>query len=384
MGELRRPTYTTTHPTTGEQVKHESRVWWIRYYRNGRRHEESTGSTRKSDAEWLLKVREGAVAKGEPVSAEVVRLTFDQAAADVVRDYRVNGKRTLGHLERRLTLHLLPYFGGRRLTSINTAEVRAYCEHRQGEGASNGTINRELTVLKRAFTLAAQAGKVLHRPHVPMLREAEPRSGFFERSEFEDVRAALPEHLRGVATFAYLTGWRVPSEILPLTWPQVDRRAKVIRLEPGMTKNREARTLPYGSLPALVDVVETAWREHQRLARAGVLCPYVFHHRDGERIGSFRKAWAAACSKAGVPGRLLHDFRRTAVRNLVRAGVPDTVAMAITGHKTRSVFDRYNITAEADLRDALAKLSSSTRESVMGKEKGKMAEVGRVVEIVSH
>jgi integrase len=383
MGELRRPTYTTTDPRTGERITHGSRVWWIRYYRNGRRHEESSGSTRKSDAERLLRLREGAIAKGEAVSAEVGRLTFDQAAADVVRDYRFNGKRTLGHLERRLNLHLLPFFGGRRLASIDTAAVRAYCEHRQDQGAANGTINRELTVLKRAFKLAEQAGKVLHRPYVPMLREADPRSGFFERTEFEDVRAALPEHLRGVATFAYLTGWRVPSEILPLRWRQVDRPAKVIRLEPGTTKNREARTLPYGSLPELVDVVETAWREHERLARAGTLCPYVFHHRGGQRIGAFRKAWETACRRAGVPGRLLHDFRRTAVRNLVRAGVPDTVAMAITGHKTRSVFDRYNITAEADLRDALAKLSSSVRDSAMGKEKGKMAESGRVVDIVS-
>lgn len=382
MGEVRRPTYTTTDPKTGERVTRESRVWWVRYYRDGRRHEESSGSTRRSDAERLLKVREGAVAKGERVSAEVGRLTFDQAAADVVRDYKLNERHTLRDLRCRLDMHLLPYFGHQRMASITTADVRAYAEHRQGEGASNATINRELTALKRAFKLAQHAGTVLQSPHVPLLREAPPRSGFFERAEFEAVRANLPEHLRGVVTLMYLTGWRV-SEVLGLEWRQVDRKTRTVRLDHGQTKNREGRLLPYGKLPELAEVIDTAWGEHQRLAGAGVLCPLVFHQRGGQRIGSFRKAWATACRLAGCPGKLRHDFRRTAVRNLVRAGVPDTVAMKVTGHKTRSVFDRYNITAEADLRDALGKLSSSSRDSATGKEKGKGVESGEVVEAVS-
>ncbi len=83
------------------------------------------------------------------------------------------------------------------------------------------------------------------------------------------------------------------------------------------------------------------------------LTPWIFH-RKGRQIGDFRKAWTTACEKAGVPGRIPHDFRRTAVRNLVRAGVPERVAMQMTGHKTRSVFERYNIVSEGDL-DAAAK-----------------------------
>jgi integrase len=145
----------------------------------------------------------------------------------------------------------------------------------------------------------------------------------------------------------------------------------VVRLEPGTTKNREARTFPYGALPGLADVIETAWREHQRLARAGVLCPFVFQ-RNGREIRSYRNAWLRACDAAGVPGALMHDFRRTAVRNLVRAGVPDTVAMKLTGHKTRSVFDRYNVTSAADLAEAVDRLAAA------GKEKGKWRSPGRV------
>lgn len=375
MGELRRPTYTATDPKTGEKVKRQSRVWWVRYYRDGRRYEESSHSTKKTDAAALLKVREGDVAKGLPVTSEVGKLRFDEAAADVVTDYKVNGKRSLRDVETRIRLHLEPFFGGRRMASITTADVRRYVAHRQEEGAANASINRELAILKRSYRLAVQAGKLLHRPHIPMLAEDNTRVGFFEEDEFEDVREHLPEHLRGVVTLAYFSGWRVQSEILPLTWSQVDRDAKTIRLEPGTTKNREARLLPYGLLPELEKVIELQWSERKRLVGEGRLVPWVFH-RNGEQMRGFRKAWTSACKAAGVRGKLLHDLRRTAVRNLVRKGVPDTVAMQITGHKTRSVFDRYNVSSEGDLREALGKLA--------GKEKGKIERSPRVREIASH
>jgi integrase len=204
-----------------------------------------------------------------------------------------------------------------------------------------------------------------------MLAEDNIRQGFFEDDQVESVLEQLPADLRPLVRFAYFTGWRVPSEVLPLQWAQVDRKAQVVRLEPGVAKNREGRTLPYGALPDLVDVIEGAWREHKRLASSGVLCPDVFQ-RDGAPIKNFRKSWATATKKAGLPGILVHDLRRSAVHNLSRAGVPDTVAMKVSGHKTRSVFDRYNIVSEADLRDAMGKLAAT------GKEKGKIAVSGRV------
>ena len=93
------------------------------------------------------------------------------------------------------------------------------------------------------------------------------------------------------------------------------------------------------------------------------IVPYGFpnfggRRRIGERRGDFRKAWETACKNAGVPGRLRHDFRRTAVRNMVNAGVPERVAMKVTGHKTRSVFDRYHIVSPADLRDVARRLAA--------------------------
>ncbi len=381
------------------------RVWWIRWYRDGRRHEESSGSEKRGVAQALLRTREGAVANGEPITAKMGKLRIDEALQDVVNDYKTNGKRSLDHVVRGVEKHLIPCFGGggwrtsRRRTSgsyiaqrqaTTTVTYAAYdivqkdgstkqipARECTDEGASNAEINRELSILKRAYRLALQANKLLHAPHVPMLRESNARQGFFERAEFEDVRAALPEPVRPVATFAYLTGWRIQSEVLPLQWAQVDRRAQIIRLDPHTTKNSEGRTFPYASHPELVDLIDTLWTAHEALTKAGTICPSVFH-RDGTPIREFRSAWRTACTAAGVPGKIPHDFRRTAVRNLVRAGVPERVAMQLTGHKTRSVFDRYDIVNEADLQTAVAKLADAGNSIAAGTEKGQSGTAGRV------
>lgn len=354
------------------EVRQRGCIWWIRYYRNGRRYEESSGSNKKGVARDLLKTREGDIVRGLPVTPKIGRLRFEEAVADVANDYRVNGRRTLSDLERRIVKHLNPFFGGRRMSAITTADVRAFIASRQDANASSAEINRELAIVKRAYRLAAKAGTLLYVPDVPMLRENNIRQGFFERDELEMVREELPEPLRPVVTFAYLTGWRTQSEILPLQWPQVDQRVKTIRLEPGTTKNTEGRTFPYGLLPELNVTIEKQWTEHERLKRDGVICPFVFQ-REGRPVRDFKGSWKKAVEAVGVPGKLRHDFRRTAVRNLVRAGVPEKMAMQLTGHKTRSVFDRYDIVNEADLRDAVGKLAAAgTRQS---------SKFGRVVKL---
>src|SRR5262249_38009162 len=143
-------------------------------------------------------------------------------------------------------------------------------------GAANATINRELAALKRMFTLAMQAGKLLHRPHIAMLDEDNTRKGFFERAQFEAVRAKLPIHLQAVATVAYYTGWRTKSEILPLQWRQVDRTAGTIRLEPGTTENREGRMFKYAAIDELRGVLDGLWAVHEALEKNGRICPDVF------------------------------------------------------------------------------------------------------------
>jgi integrase len=368
------------------ELKKRGQIWWVRYYRNGRRHEESSHSDTREDAVRLLKVREGDVARGLPVTPKIGRLRFDEAAEDVLNDYRVNGKRSLDDVQRRFTLHLTPFFGGRRLSTVTTPDVRVYVAQRQAAGASNATVNRELTVLKRAFSLALQSGKLLAKPHIPMLRENNARTGFFEADQLASVLAHLPAPIQPVIRFAAITGWRIADEVLPLEWRQVDFAAGEVRLDVGTTsegrvfttKNDEGRVFPITE--ELRAVLDTQHAEHLRLKQAGQIVPWVFFRlvaqgRGGatqpKRILRFNKAWKTACAAAGAPGRIPHDLRRTAVRNLVRAGIPERVAMMMTGHKTRSVFERYNIVSSGDLKAAARSMDAfSTKPAGTPKTSG--------------
>ena len=348
-------------------------VWWIKYYQNGVGMRESSHSTKESKAKKLLKLREGDIEHGLPVNPKLNRIRFDEAADDLETEYAVNGRRSADELERRIRLHLTPHFGGRRLATITTPDINTFILKRQadvietGEGderkerkVSNGEINRELTTLKRIFNLARQNGKLVQVPHIPMLKERNVRTGFFEREQLERVLDLLPPAVRPAVQFAYITGWRIPSEVLPLQWRHVDFEARVVRLDPHTTKNDEGRTFPFTD--ALQHLLEAQKAVHDRLKAEEVLCPWVFHRTGkkvkGKRITRFTKAWRKACEKAGTPGRIPHDLRRTAIRNLVRAGIPERVAMQLTGHKTRSVFERYNIVSECDLVEAATKLNA--------------------------
>lgn len=356
------------------QIKRRGRVYWVRYYRDGRRFEESSGSTKETDARRLLRLREGDIERGVPVTPKLGRLTFDEAVAMVVADYQMNKRDTLADVQRRVDKHLRPFFGGRnRMIGITTDRVTTYSVDRQNAGASNAEINRELAILKRAFSLAVKAGKLMMRPHIPMLKEGNARKGFFEREEFQQVRKLLPEPLQPLITFAYLTGWR-KEEVLSLEWRHVNFDAGEVRLEPGETKNDDGRTFPFGDmLPELRDLLTDQLKERKRVERKqGIICRFVFH-RNGKQIRDYYDAWHTACHAAGLSGRIPHDFRRTAVRNLVRAGVPEKTAMLLTGHKTRAVFDRYDIVNKADLSEAVRKLGA-----VAGTISGTVGKTGRV------
>ena len=190
------------------------------------------------------------------------------------------------------------------------------------------------------------------------------QKGFFEHEDFLALRDALPSYLKGFVTFGYKYGWRL-SEIAKLTWSQVDRTSGIVRLEVGETKNNEARTVYLDE--ELKAIYERQWELRKETMK---LLPFVFLNRTGtDRIKRFDKVWEKACRDAKIGVRIFHDLRRTAVRNLVRSGVPERVAMMLSGHKTRSVFDRYNIVNDEDLKMAMLKQEEYLR-SQMGTKTG--------------
>jgi len=356
-----------------------SRFWWIRYRVDGRTFRESTKSTSLRVAGQRLDRKQAELGAGVFTAPDVKRTTFEDLAQIIRDDYRVNGRKSTETLET-LINRLDQVFAGVRAASITPDRLTRYVSQRLDAGAAGSTVRNETNALKRAFRLAKRLGKVAQVPDFPTVRIADPRAGFFEREAFAAVLAQLPAALRAPITFAYLTGWRVPSEVLPLTWAQVDFVAGVVRLEIGTTKNKAARTFPFTVLPDLVELLERQRAIVTGLERAlGRVIPHVFVRESGARIRDFYAAWHAACKRAAVKrrgtmevvvfpellgrrpegpsGRVPHDFRRTAVRNLVRAGVPERVAMQLTGHKTRAVFDRYNIVNEADLSEGVEKLA---------------------------
>jgi integrase len=283
-------------------------------------------------------------------------LTIAGLLADLQQDYRIRGRKSLEWLDVTIRKHLMPALGSMPAAKLSTSEVRAFILAKQKEGLKAGTINRALAILRRALRLAAEADppKLARVPKIPELAECPPRSGFFEEHEYRALLRALPDHLKPVLAFGYWTGCR-KGEILRLKWNQVDLDQRVVRLRAGETKSGEGRVIPLA--PELLEIL----RLHRQTAGES---EYVFTYH-GAPFRDFRHGWEAACKAAGLwdektnrPARLFHDLRRTAVRNLVRAGVPERVAQEISGHKTRAVFERYNIVSEADLVTAAQRLQT--------------------------
>lgn len=245
-------------------------------------------------------------------------------------------------------------FSGLKAAQITTPVINEYVLFRLGAGAANATINRELAALKRMFNLGAkQTPPIVDKvPHIPSLKERNARKGFFEHWEYLLLREKLPGYLKGFVTFGYKYGWRL-EEIAGLKWSQIDRHQGIVRLEVGETKNGDGRTIYLDD--ELKEIFIELWGKRKS---AKIISPYVFlNHNGNDRLKRFYKTWKKACSDAGISVKVFHDFRRTAVRNMVRSGIPERVAMMISGHKTRCVFDRYNIVNDQDLKLAAQKQS---------------------------
>jgi integrase len=365
----------------------ETSLWWCAYYLRGREYRESTGETDEQKAERFLKRRLKEVGADQIGARAFIgprqeRVTVGQILDALERDYRLRDKWSF-----RVASGVKPvrnYFGNCRAIDVSAGSVSTYIQGLREQGYKSATINRWTQLLRQAFKIAIRDKHLSASPYIPRLSEVgNERQGFFETAHFEMVAAKLPVYLRDFARFGFLTGWR-KSAIQTLRW--LDVGEDVIYLQAKNSKTRKPETVPLeGELQAIIE----RRRAEAVLKSSGDVPRFVEHvfHRDGRRIGDFRKAWATACCAAKIgqmvcskcdgdvseqhtcescvvtwkaeqlkyAGPLFHDLRRTAARNMVRAGVPPQIAMKITGHRTDAMFRRYAIVDEEQKREALAK-----------------------------
>ena len=260
---------------------------------------------------------EGQVAGGQFQGVLVNKTRFEDLVQGIQDDYALNERKSASRLKYYVK-HLTAHFGQLRASAITTEQINGYIKKRRGEQAANGTINRELGCLKRMFKLAMQQTppKVARVSHIPMLEEHNIRSGFFTHEEYLAVRGALPDYAQVAVTVAYHTGMRI-GEILALKWQQVNLIEGTIHLDALDTKTETPRVVYM--TPDLYQVLSEAKRRHER---GYPKCLWVCH-RHGNRLLEIRASWHQACKRVGLEGKLIHDFRRTAVRNMVCAGVPE-------------------------------------------------------------
>jgi integrase len=368
----------------GSVFQNGSSTLWIKFSERGIPRRENSHSSDRRVAEKLLQRRLAEVTTVTYIPRENIRV--DELIGDLLEEHKVNGRKSTSDVEARWRLHLLPFFTRRRATDVTTDLVRRHISLRLQEGAENATINRELSLLKRAFNLARECTppKVRIVPYIPMLKESNVRRGFLEWEQRDRLASECTQvglWMRALFEVGFTYGWRY-AELAALHVRQVNLLTGSIRLDPGTTKNDDGRevvmTKPVREL--LMQCVHGKGPDD-----------YVFTRDDGRPVRDFRGTWSKVCCAAGLGelvcpeceqaitaeghcnacsrkwkrsdlkyvGLIFHDLRRTAVRNMVRAGVPERVAMTVSGHKTRSVFDRYHIVSRSDIAEAARKVEAS-------------------------
>lgn len=329
-----------------------SRNFWYKFSANGRVIQESAETESRREALDKLKTAILKHSAGEVVDDK--RVTVAQLYDALLSDYRINQK-SLWWAELNWNAHLKPFFGGMQARAVGTDTLNRYIEARRAakKKAANGTINRELSLLQRAFMLGyeSQPRKVARPLRFHRLTESKPRQGFIEQKQYDALAANCSDlFMRAMLCLAYSFGFR-KSELLKLKVSDVNLLAGTLQLRD--SKNGEARKV----------LLTPDAKNLLAACIAGKGPEDSVFTRGKKAVADFRGTWEKITRAAGLAGLLFHDLRRSAVRNMVRAGIPETVCMKVSGHKTRNVFDRYNITSEKDLADAARKIEISYRQA---------------------
>jgi integrase len=372
--------------------------WYITYTTGvGRTSTECAHTTVRAEAEALLRKRLDAIGRGERDPRAMEKVLVQNLFDDVLLDYRANGYASLGDATVRIKKHLGPFFGARRACHVSNANAQEYIIARTKAGASLATVSNELSLLRRALHLGVQNRKLAVAGYIGLPKNADvPRKGFVEIEQYRALISYLPSHLKAIVSMAFFSAMR-KGELLGLKWSQVDLAEGFIRLTAEETKTRQARTVPIAAEPLPMLRMEKLRRDREDPTCDSVFFRERMRNVDGEGsalvpLGDFGKAWEHACVAAGLGqlvqvgtrmagrgkkvekpvfryrGLIFHDLRRSGVRQLIRSGVHEHVAMKISGHRTRSIFQRYDIVSEADLRDAVRKVDERLSTSASSGE----------------
>ncbi len=326
-----------------------SRNLWVKFSIDGRVYRLSAETEKKNEALDFLRDSIAKYRSGEAL--EVRKVTVDDLYALLLADYGLKGQ-SIYTVELNWKNHLKPEFSGMQAKNIGSSALARYVKKRQAEKASPASINRELSLLQRAFTLGYEhePRKVAHPLRYHRLAESKARQGFIEETMYRALAANCPDlFMRSMLALAFSFGFR-KSELLTLKTGDVDLMNGTLRLRD--SKNGDARKV------ALAQETRSLLAECMRGKSAE---DAVFTRGKGTKaVADFRGTWRKITVAANCPSLLFHDLRRSAVRGMVRAGIPENVAMKISGHRTRAVFDRYDICSERDLVEAAKKIESST------------------------
>jgi integrase len=323
-------------------------------------------------------VREGTYEPWKARQAAPKRVTVADLWPLYLRNYQNKGKSDAGRLEIAWN-HLQSKFATLAVADVSTALIEEYIESRRADGVKNGTINRELATLR---AMLIRGTKVTPRmvtmvPAFPeRLKEAAPRKGFITDAEYKTLAANAKDlWLRTLIACAYSFGFR-KGELLNLRVRQVDLIDRWIRLDAEDTKNRE---------PRAVRMTAEVFQLMNECVRGKNAEDFVFTRPAGSHVVDPREEWYSLCVSSDLGkfepakrkngeeydryvGLNLHDFRRSAIRNMVRRGVHDSVAMKISGHRTASVFRRYNIVDTRDLAEATRLIEAGSQVAVSESE----------------
>lgn len=338
--------------------------FWIRYYDNaGRQRAENANTDNEAKALKLLAKRVGEAQAGTLPSPQAKRtLVEDLATAyfkaaraavgrkipenlpEPTRQWRsLRAEKVIEGQQQRWDKHVAPVFAHLKAALVTKQDIDDYVAARLKAGARHATINREVALLKRMYRLGHESRPrlVTDMPQFPTRLPETSRTGYIEDASFKKLLAAIEEPgLKAMTLTAYRLGFR-KGELQNLLVMQFSNGW--LKLFAGATKNGKARAvfLPKDVRAAL-----------EKCAKGKAPDAYLFTWANGDRILDFRGAWAKATAAAGLPKLLFHDLRRSAVRRMLRKGVPVATAMKISGHLTRQVFDQYDVSGESDLVDA--------------------------------